>query len=376
MIPFLDLPAMHNEIRAELEEAWRATAASGQFIGGPVVNRFEEEWAEYCQTKHCVGLKSGTVALQLVLSALGIGTGDDVLVPTNTFIATAAAVVAAGARPVFVDVDPATLSVTAEGIRGAITASTAAVIVVHLFGQPANMDAINKVAAEVGIAVIEDAAQAHGATWNGRKAGSLSAAGCFSFYPGKNLGAFGDAGAVVTNDGALADKIRALSNHGRRQHDPYCHDMIGGNHRIDALQAAILSVKLTRLEAWNAGRRHAALRYAAALSDLPVELQAADPAALSSHHLMVIQVDRRDSLRRALNAERIGSGVHYPIPCHRQEPFISDDVADFPVAERAAGRMLSLPMFPHLSDAQVERVVDVIQRALEVDMRRSRQMVE
>jgi dTDP-4-amino-4,6-dideoxygalactose transaminase len=375
MVPFLDLPAMHNEIRGELDEAWRTTAASGQFIGGPAVSRFEKDWAGYCQTEHCVGLKSGTVAIQLVLTALGIGAGDDVLVPTNTFIATAAAVVDAGARPVFVDVDPATLLITAEGIRRAITANTAAVIVVHLYGQPADMDAINKVAAAAGIAVIEDAAQAHGATWNGKKAGSLSKAGCFSFYPGKNLGAFGDAGAVVTDDGALADKIRALSNHGRRQDDPYRHDMIGGNHRLDALQAAILSVKLTRLDAWNAGRRRVAQRYAVALSDLPVELQAIASLALSSHHLAVIQTDHRDSLRRALNAERIGSGVHYPIPCHRQDPFLSDNVTELPVAERASARLISLPMSPHLTDEQIGQVADVIRRTLAGNRRHPRRMV-
>ena len=240
------------------------------------------------------------------------------LVPANTFIATAAAVLAAGARPAFVDVDPATLLITAEGVHRAVTTRTAAVIVVHLYGQPANMDAINAVASAAGIGVIEDAAQAHGATWNGKKAGSMSLAGCFSFYPAKNLGAFGDAGALVTNDGVLADKIRALSNHGRRHDDPYRHDLVGGNHRLDALQAAILSVKLTRLDTWNEGRRRAAQRYAAALSGLPAELQSIDPDAFSSHHLAVIQTDQRDRLRRALTAEQIGTGIHYPVPCHRQ----------------------------------------------------------
>ena len=365
MISFLDMQAMHDEVRSQLDDVWNAIATSGRFIGGPCVDRFEADWAEYCQTRYCVGLSSGTAALQLALSALGIGAGDEVLVPANTFIATAAAVVAAGARPAFVDVDPATLLITAEGVRRAVTTRTAAVIVVHLYGQPANMDAINAVASAAGIGVIEDAAQAHGATWNGKKAGSMSLAGCFSFYPGKNLGAFGDAGALVTDDGALADKIRALSNHGRRHDDPYRHDLVGGNHRLDALQAAILSVKLTRLDAWNEGRRRAARRYAAALSGLPAELQSIDPHAISSHHLAVIQTDQRDRLRRALTAEQIGTGIHYPIPCHRQAPFATEGMPDLPVAERAADRMLSLPMFPHLSDAQIGRVVDVIGRTLE-----------
>jgi dTDP-4-amino-4,6-dideoxygalactose transaminase len=368
MIPFLDMRAMHDEVRSELDEVWNASATSGRFIGGPFVERFEASWAQYCQTRYCVGLSSGTAALQLVLSALGISAGDEVLVPANTFIATAAAVVAAGARPTFVDVDPATLLITAEGVRRAVTARTAAVIVVHLYGQPANMDAINAVASAAGIAVIEDAAQAHGATWNDKKAGSMSLAGCFSFYPGKNLGAFGDAGAMVTNDGVLADKIRALSNHGRRHDDPYRHDLIGGNHRLDALQAAILSVKLTRLDAWNEGRRRAARRYAAALSGLPAELQSIDPRAISSHHLAVIQTDQRDRLRRALDAEQIGTGIHYPIPCHRQAPFATEGMPDLQITERAADRMLSLPMFPHLSDAQIGQVVDVIRRTLEADV--------
>ncbi len=374
MIPFLNLKEMHDEVRTELQEVWHSITASDRFVGGPVVDRFEEEWSRYCQTSNCIGLKSGTIALELVLSALGIAAGDEVLVPANTFIATAAAVSNAGARPVFVDVDHATLLITAEGIRRAVTPRTAAVIVVHLYGQPAKMDAINEVASAAGICVIEDAAQAHGATWNGKKAGSLSLAGCFSFYPGKNLGAFGDAGAVVTDDDALADKVRALSNHGRRHDDPYRHDLIGGNHRIDALQAAILLVKLTRLDAWNEGRRRAARRYAAALSGLAVELQTIDPSAVSSHHLAVIRTDHRDSLRRALSAEQIGTGIHYPIPCHRQAPFATEQVPDLPVAERAAEQLLSLPMFPHLSDAQIAQVADVISRTFEAGVRRSQHL--
>src|SRR5262249_55117468 len=206
----------------------------------------------------CVGVGSGTAALELTLSALGLGRGDEVIVPANTFIATAAAVAAVGARVVFVDVDPSTLLITAEILKQAITGRTAAVIAVHLFGQPADMDSVARVASSAGIAVVEDAAQAHGACWRGKKAGSLSHAGCFSFYPAKNLGAFGDAGAVVTNDLALAERIRSLSNHGRSHENPYRHDLVGANHRLDALQAAILSVKLRRLDAWNTGRRRAA----------------------------------------------------------------------------------------------------------------------
>jgi len=366
MIPFVDIVGLHLDLRPQLDEVWSEIVGSGYFIGGPFVERFENEWADYCETRYCIGVSSGTAALKLALVALGIGSGDEVILPANTFIATAAAVVAAEARPVFVDVDPATLLITADSILSAISPRTAAVIVVHLYGQPANMDAISAVASATGISVIEDAAQAHGATWNGRKAGSLSVAGCFSFYPGKNLGAFGDAGAVVTSDYTLAEKVRALSNHGRRHDEPYRHDLVGGNHRLDALQAAILSIKLAHLDAWNNARRGVAAHYAQGLSGLPVELVAIDPRASSSHHLGVVQSAKRDELRRALRAEQIATGVHYPIPCHRQLPFLAEPMQSLPVAERAAGRLLSLPMFPHLTHAQIDRVVAIVRRTLGV----------
>jgi dTDP-4-amino-4,6-dideoxygalactose transaminase len=363
-IPLIDLQAMHAEVRDDLDEAWREVSLSGQFIGGPDVENFESKWADYCGSKYCVGVGSGTAALELSLSALGVGRGDEVIVPANTFIATAAAVAAVGARAVFVDVDPSTLLITADIIKQAIARRTAAVIAVHLYGQPADMDSIAQVASSAGIAVIEDAAQAHGACWRGRKAGSLSHAGCFSFYPGKNLGAFGDAGAVVTNDCALAERIRSLSNHGRSHDDPYRHELVGANHRLDALQAAILSVKLKRLDAWNAGRRRAAKAYAVALAGLPVQLVEAARDASSCHHLAVVRTPHRDEVRQALAAEQISTGLHYPIPCHRQTPFMTERGSVLPVAEAAADRILSLPMFPHLTDAQIGCIADAIFRAL------------
>ena len=363
-IPFIDLRSMHAELRDDLDEAWRRASLSGQFIGGEAVENFESEWADYCGTKYCVGVGSGTAALELTLSALGLGRGDEVIVPANTFIATAAAVAAVGALAVFVDVDPSTLLITAEILKQAITRRTAAVIAVHLYGQPANMDAITRTASSAGIAVVEDAAQAHGARWRGKKAGSLSHAGCFSFYPGKNLGAFGDAGAVVTNDCALAERIRSLSNHGRSHDNPYRHELVGANHRLDALQAAILSVKLKRLDAWNAGRRRAADAYAAALAGLPVQLVDTAPDASSCHHLAVVRTPHRDEVRQALAAEQISTGLHYPIPCHRQTPFMTERASALPVVEAAADRILSLPMFPHLTDAHIGCVTDVIARAL------------
>jgi dTDP-4-amino-4,6-dideoxygalactose transaminase len=239
------------------------------------------------------------------------------------------------------------------------------VVAVHLYGQPADMDAIGRVASAAGIAAIEDAAQAHGATWNGRRAGSLSHVGCFSFYPGKNLGALGDAGAVVTGDSALAERIRSASNHGRARNDPHRHELRGTNQRLDALQAAFLSVKLKRLDDWNAGRRRAAAGYEAALAGLPVEPVRTAAGACSSRHLAVIRTAHRDGLRRRLAAEGISTGIHYPVPCHRQPAFAAEGTPPLPVVERAAGRILSLPMYPHLTDADIRRVADAIARALD-----------
>ncbi|MBV8573916.1 MAG: DegT/DnrJ/EryC1/StrS family aminotransferase [Acetobacteraceae bacterium] len=333
---------------------------SGRFVGGPAVEAFEADWAAYCGTRYCVGLASGTAALHLTLAALGIGNGSEVIVPANGFIATAAAVVAAGAKPVFADVDPRTLLLTPQTMHGALTPRTAAVIVVHLFGQPADMDGINRRADRAGICVIEDAAQAHGASWHGRRAGSLSRAGCFSFYPGKNLGAFGDAGAVVTNDAALAGRVRAMSNHGRCNGNPYRHEMLGGNHRLDALQAAILSIKLRHLDAWNAARRRAAKAYVAALAGLPLMPVFIAPGADSSHHLAVFRTKARDALRQALSSAQIGTGVHYPIPCHLQAPFLCGQTPMLPVTETAAAEVLSLPLYPHMTETQIRQVADAI----------------
>lgn len=362
-IPFINIKAANAEVFDEVRDAFERLYRDCAFIGGGFVERFEEEWADYCGTRHCVGVSDGTAAIELSLRALGIGRGDEVIVPGNTFIATAAAVVAAGARPVFVDVDPSTHLVTAADIRQAIGPRTAAVIAVHLYGQPADMDAIGAVAASAGIAVIEDAAQAHGATWRGRKAGGLSRAGCFSFYPGKNLGACGDAGAVVTDDAGLADRIRMLSNHGRPPAAAHLHHVVGTNGRLDGIQAAVLSIKLTRLDAWNARRRQVAERYARAFEGLPVEMAATAPDARSSHHLAVIRTDGRDGLRKFLAAEGIGTGIHYPVPCHRQKAFAGTAAAPLPVVERLADRILSLPMCPYLTDAQVARVADTVDRA-------------
>jgi len=363
-VPFLDLAAMHSELMPELDQVWKRVASTSSFIGGELVERFEAEWAAYCGTKYCVGLSNGTSALQLALAGLGIRIGDEVIVPANTFVATVEAIEAVGATPVFIDVNPQTLLMTASVVEAAITPRTAAVIAVHLYGQPVDMDEICRTASAAGIAVIEDAAQAHGATWNGRRAGSLSTIGCFSFYPGKNLGAFGDAGAVVTNDDALAERIRSMSNHGRARDNPHQHEIVGNNYRLDALQAAILSIKLKRLEEWNAQRRRAAKTYESALAPLPLEIVKTAPGAVSSHHLFVIMTEHRDDMRRALAAENIATGIHYPTPCHCQPAFMTKRRVRLPVVEGAARRILSLPMYPHLSDSTVGRVADAIGQAL------------
>jgi len=363
-VSFLDLPAMHRELGTELDDIWSKVISSAQFIGGEFVERFESEWAEYCGTRHCVGVSNGTAALDLALRALGIGPGDEIIVPANTFIATAAAVATVGATPVFVDVDPSTLLMTARDVETAITPRTAAVIAVHLYGQPVDMDAIRRVASAAGIFVVEDAAQAHGATWQGKRAGSMSDIGCFSFYPGKNLGAVGDAGAIVTNDVAVAEKIRSMSNHGRVRDDPHRHQILGGNHRLDGLQAAVLSAKLRRLDAWNAARDRAARLYRTLLTTLPVQAVEIADGAVSSHHLFVVETDNRDEMRKQLASAGISTGIHYPIPCHRQPPFASVRQAPLPVAERAAARILSLPMSPNLSDVEVTYVANAVERAL------------
>lgn len=363
-VPFLDLAAMHAELRPELDEVWHRVVDGSAFIGGEAVERFEAEWAAYCGARHCVGVSDGTAALELALAALGVGPGDEVIVPANTFIATVEAVAAVGATPVLIDVDPATLLMTAEGVEAALSPRTAAVIAVHLYGQPVDMDSINAVAGAAGIAVIEDAAQAHGATWRGARAGSLGTVGCFSFYPGKNLGAFGDAGGVVTNERGLAERIRCLANHGRPRGAAERHVLMGRNHRLDGLQAAILSLKLRRLDTWNAARRTAARLYAEALRGLPMQPVAIRPGAVSSHHLAVVLAPDRDELRRQLAAEGIGTGIHYAVPCHLQPACAAYPARSLPVVEAAAGRLLSLPMHPALSQADIAKVASALARAL------------
>jgi dTDP-4-amino-4,6-dideoxygalactose transaminase len=359
-IPFLNLSLMHNEIRAEVDAALAEVVDDNAFIGGRWVDAFEAQFATYTDRNFCVGVANGTDALTLILRGLGVGPGDEVILPGNTFIATAEAVVLAGAVPVFADVEPDRLLMTAATIEPLITERTAACIVVHLFGQPADMDDIGRLTERVGIALIEDAAQAHGATWNGLKIGSFGVASAFSFYPGKNLGAFGDGGAVTTDDAALAETIRSLINHGRSQANRYMHDHVGVNSRLDGLQAAALAIKLRELDRWNEGRRSAHREYASHLAGSDLVCLADHPAAVPVHHLEVIRTTDRAVLQAALDANGIGHGIHYPVPCQLHPPYQQYANGDLPVVNGAAEQILSVPMFPHLEAAQVQRVCDVM----------------
>jgi len=365
-VPFLDLQGVNNVLREEFDLAWKTVLDHGHFVGGPEVERFENEFASYCEAKACIGVANGTDALELILSGLGIGRGDEVIVPTNTFIATAEAVCATGARPRFVDVCPDTLLIDPAAAQAAINSSTAAIIAVHLYGQMVDPEPISAIAAAHGLALIEDAAQAHGARHRGTSAGSVGIAAGFSFYPGKNLGALGDGGAVVTSDLALAARIRSMANHGRSLSDRYLHDLAGRNSRLDTLQAALLSAKLPRLAAGNSRRAAAMAAYREMLPQGCAPVTVA-PGAAPVYHLAVIQVDDRSEIGANLTAAGIGWGVHYPIPCH-QQPALAGRYApvsdNFVVAERAAGRILSLPMSPTLTVEQVARVCDVLGGAL------------
>ncbi|HEY2763835.1 MAG TPA: DegT/DnrJ/EryC1/StrS family aminotransferase [Pseudonocardiaceae bacterium] len=368
-IPFLDLAGVNAGLQEEFDLGWKTVLDHGGYIGGPEVERFEREFAAYCETAACVGVANGTDALELILTGLGIGRGDEVIVPANTFIATAEAVCATGARPRFVDVCPGTLLIDPDAVAAAVNSSTAAIIPVHLYGQMADLGPISRLAARHGLAVVEDAAQAHGARHQGHRAGSVGVAAGFSFYPGKNLGALGDGGAVVTNDPALALRIRSLANHGRCHVDRHRHPRVGRNSRLDSLQAAVLSAKLPRLDADNARRASRMASYRALLPPGCVPVAAA-PGAQPVYHLAVVQVADRAAVTSALTAAGIGWGLHYPIPCHWQ-PAFGDGWSDpaqsgangaLPVVEAAAGRIVSLPMSPTLADGQVARVCDVLRR--------------
>jgi dTDP-4-amino-4,6-dideoxygalactose transaminase len=357
-VPFLDLQAHHAPLADEFATAIGQVIASSAFAGGPFVERFEQQFAAYCGSKHAIGVGNGTDALWLALQAFGIGEGDEVITVPNTFIATAEAILHCKARPVFVDVEEETFTLDPAELEKYVTARTKAIIPVHLFGQPADMDPILKFARAHNLFVIEDAAQAHGALYKGRKAGTLGDAGCFSFYPGKNLGAFGEAGAVITNNADISKKIRVLRDHG--QSEKYRHTVVGWNCRMDGIQAAVLSIKLRYLEQANLSRRQHAALYNEAFADIeevapPVEAD----YARHVYHIYAVRVQERDELRRFLAARGIDCGIHYPFPIHLQDAWrrLGYSGGPFPITEKLADQFLSLPMFPELAGEQIEYVV-------------------
>ena len=359
-VPFVDLAVQYRDLAHEIRPALDEVLGGAHFILGEAVTRFEQEFAAYLGARHAVGVGTGLDALRLALVGLGIGPGDEVILPANTFIATAFAVSAVGAHPVPVDCCEGTHQIDPTRIPPAITSRTRAVIPVHLYGHPADMDRIRPIAEAHGLAVIEDAAQAHGARLNGRACGTFGHAGCFSFYPGKNLGAYGDGGMVVTEDAALADRLRQLRNYGQR--DKHEHVVVGTNSRLDSLQAAVLSVKLRHLEKWNARRAAHAARYAALLPADGLVLPAALPGATHVFHLYVLRTRAREALRAHLQQAGIQTGVHYPVPIHLQPAYadLGYGPGSFPVAERLAREVLSLPMFPELTEDQLQRVSTAI----------------
>lgn len=364
-VPFLDLKAHHASKRAEFGSAINEVIESSAFAGGPFVDAFETDFAAYCDCRHAIGLGSGTEALWLVLLACGVGPGDEVITVPSTFMATAEAITYCGATPVFVDVEERSYTMDPAHLATVLTERTKAIIPVHLFGQMADMDPILEFARQHRLLVIEDAAQAHGAEYKGRKAGSLGDAGCFSFYPGKNLGAFGEAGAVVTNHRDLQAKIRVLRDHGQAR--KYHHTVVGWNCRMDGIQGAVLRIKLRDLERGNQLRRTHALQYERALKEIEeIITPQIQPYAKHVFHIYAIRVQRRDEIMRRLETEGIGCAVHYPVPVHLQEAYLSLGYrkGSFPVAERAASEFLSLPMFPELTAEQVALVADTLKECV------------
>lgn len=361
-VPFLDLKAQYASIKDEVTPAIMGVVEDCGFVLGKRVVEFEENFAKYSGAKHCIAVDTGTSALHLALLAAGVKPGDEVITAANTFIATCASISYTGATPVLVDVDPKTYTIDPELLKKAITKKTKVILPVHLYGRPAAMDAINAIAKEKGIVVIEDACQAHGAHYKGKPAGSLGKAACFSFYPGKNLGAYGEGGAIVTDDDNWAQTMRMLRDHGSLQ--KYHHDVLGFNYRMEGIQGAVLNVKLKHLDEWNKKRRKNADLYRSKLAGANLVLPPADDDSQSVYHLFVVQVDDRARFQDDLKAEEIDSLIHYPIPVHRQKAYPEMSGQSFPVTERLCGRIVSLPMYAELTEAQIDHVASVARQSV------------
>jgi len=359
-VPYLDLRAQLKPLRAEIDAAIARTLDNCSFCLGPDVVQFEKDFAAFCGAQHALGFNSGTSALHVAMLLLGVGPGDEVITTPYTFIATSWAISYCGAKPVYVDIDEATFNLNPALIEKAITPRTKAVLPVHLYGQPFDVDAVAAVCKKHNLPFVEDAAQAHGAKYQGKSIGTFGAVSCFSFYPAKNLGAYGEGGALVTNDAKLAARAKSLREHGSTVR--YHHDEVGYNYRLEGIQGAVLGVKLKHLAHWTRERQRVANRYAELLADTPLQLPTVTAGNKSAWHLYTVRSPRRDELKKFLDENKIGSAVHYPMPLHLQKVYanLGYKPGDFPVAEKASREVLSLPMFPELTDAQIRRVVEVV----------------
>jgi dTDP-4-amino-4,6-dideoxygalactose transaminase len=366
VIPFIDLGAQYRSIKPEIDAAISRVLESNEFALGTEVAAFEEEFAHHCQARYAIGVNSGTSALHLALLAAGVGPGDEVITVPFTFVATVAAICYTGARPVFVDIEPRSFTMDVTQISAAISERTKAIIPVHLYGQAADMDPILKIARQFGVVVIEDAAQAHGAEYKHQRVGAIGDIGCFSFYPGKNLGAYGEGGIVVTNNSEFERTIRMLRNWGSER--KYIHEVKGYNYRMEGIQAAILRVKLRQLDAWTEARRKHAGRYNEALKNAYLTTPVAMPYARHVYHVYAVRVPQRDLLVQRLQAQEIQTGIHYPIPVHLQKAYADLDykLNDFPCSEQAAHEVLSLPMYAELPEKNIEMIETAVSEVINV----------
>ncbi len=359
-VPYLDLKAQMRPLREQIDAAIARTLDNCSFCLGPDVAQFEKDFARFCGAEHCVGFNSGTSALHVAMLLLNISRGDEVITTPATFVATSWAISYVGAKPVYVDIEDDTFNLDPNGVEKAITPRTKAILPVHLYGHPADMDPLLAICRKRNLPLVEDAAQAHGATYKGKTVGTFGVLAEFSFYPGKNLGAYGEGGALVTNNAAFAARARALREHGSTQR--YYHDEVGFNYRMEGLQGAVLGVKLKHLEAWTRERGRVAHRYNELLADTPLQLPREASYARSAWHLYVVRHPRRDDLKKYLEANKIGCALHYPLPLHLQKAYaqLGHKEGDFPIAERAARQCLSLPIYPEMTEAQIQRVSEVV----------------
>jgi dTDP-4-amino-4,6-dideoxygalactose transaminase len=359
-VPYLDLPAQMRGIRKEIDAAIARTLDNCSFCLGPDVVQFEKDFAKYCGAEHCVAFNSGTSALHVAMILLGIGRDDEVITTPCTFVATSWAISYVNAKPVYVDVDDGTFNLKPELVEGAITKRTKAIMPVHLYGHPADLDPLLKICRKHNLPLVEDACQAHGAKYKGKVVGTFGEISCYSFYPGKNLGAYGEGGALVTNNAAYAARARALREHGSTQR--YYHDEVGFNYRMEGIQGAVLGIKLKHLDEWTRQRRRVAHRYHELLADTRLQLPIEAESAESAYHLYVVRHPQRDDLKKHLEANKVGCALHYPLSLHMQKCYahLGYKAGDFPVAEKAARECLSLPIFPEMTEAQIERVSEVI----------------